>query len=100
MKIETMGDSARGRRAIPTVTDATSSILGRSTPRPYLAILTNGSAAVFQLERDGTFVIGRGEDVDINVEEPSVSRRHAALRIEADQAFVGDLGSSNGTWLN
>jgi ABC-type multidrug transport system ATPase subunit len=45
-------------------------------------------------------VIGRDPGVDILVESPGVSRRHAQITIQADQCTLEDLGSSNGTFLN
>src|SRR4051794_24492165 len=46
------------------------------------------------------FVVGRGCDVDPALSDVSVSRRHAAFRIEGDQPFVEDLRSRNGTLVN
>lgn len=45
--------------------------------------------------------IGRGPDADIDLEDCTVSRRHAELRIESDGVLVlRDLGSENGSTLN
>ncbi len=44
--------------------------------------------------------IGRGEDNDIVIADPSVSRLHAELRQEADGYVITDRGSSNGTRVN
>lgn len=44
--------------------------------------------------------IGRSPQTDICLDEPSVSRRHAALTISHDTLTVEDLGSSNGTFVN
>lgn len=46
------------------------------------------------------FIIGRDASCDIVINDPSVSRRHAELLIENNQAQVRDLGSSNGTMVN
>ena len=43
--------------------------------------------------------IGRGEDNDIVVRDPTVSRRHASVRKADDGLTWFDQGSSNGTWL-
>jgi pSer/pThr/pTyr-binding forkhead associated (FHA) protein len=43
---------------------------------------------------------GRGDENDIVVAEPSVSRVHADIRQEADRYVLHDRGSSNGTWVN
>lgn len=45
-------------------------------------------------------VIGRGAECNLRLSAPQVSRRHCFLRIGTDGAFVSDLDSSNGTWLN
>lgn len=45
-------------------------------------------------------VIGRGSAADIRVPDPTVSRRHASLRLEGTTAVLADLSSSNGTTLN
>lgn len=45
-------------------------------------------------------VIGRSSDCDVAIDVAAVSRRHAALVLDAGQFFVEDLGSRNGTILN
>ena len=49
-------------------------------------------------------VIGRGDDADIVLDDPGVSRRHAEIRVTADGphlvATLRDLGSTNGTFLD
>lgn len=48
---------------------------------------------------DGT-TLGR-EGCDVNLPDPEVSRRHAAIRAAAGGSFaIEDLGSSNGTFVN
>jgi pSer/pThr/pTyr-binding forkhead associated (FHA) protein len=45
--------------------------------------------------------IGRGDDMDVVIDNPSVSRRQAQIRLEADGRWlVEDLKSANGTSLN
>jgi hypothetical protein len=45
--------------------------------------------------------IGRGDDMDIVIDNASVSRKQAQIRREADGRWiVEDLGSANGTFLN
>ncbi|HKP59964.1 MAG TPA: FHA domain-containing protein [Polyangiales bacterium] len=44
--------------------------------------------------------VGRGDDVHLQFDDPSVSRRHAELRACGDQLIVEDLGSRNGTFVN
>jgi pSer/pThr/pTyr-binding forkhead associated (FHA) protein len=40
--------------------------------------------------------LGRGTDVDLRIDDPGVSRRHAEIRHGANTVIV-DLGSTNGT---
>jgi hypothetical protein len=44
--------------------------------------------------------IGRGESMDVVIDNVSVSRRQAEIREEAGAWTVRDLGSSNGTFVN
>jgi hypothetical protein len=46
------------------------------------------------------FVIGRGRDCDLVLDDPNVSRKHAELREEDGAWAVHDLGSTNGIKLN
>lgn len=48
----------------------------------------------------GVVFIGRAEDVDLRLQDESVSRRHAALRVGADRVTVEDLDSANGVFVN
>ena len=49
-------------------------------------------------------VVGRGNDADLRVNDPGVSRRHAEFRVTEDAAgprvSVHDLGSTNGVLVN
>ena len=48
----------------------------------------------------GANVLGRDEDVNVRIDAPSVSRRHARITIAAGEpASIEDLDSKNGTWL-
>jgi ribosomal protein L40E len=49
---------------------------------------------------DGDFVIGRGEDCQLVLDDSLVSRRHAVLRAHEDHVVVEDLGSRNGVRVN
>lgn len=44
--------------------------------------------------------IGRGDDCDFIVDEPTVSRHHAVLRRTPEGWRLSDVGSTNGTRLN
>ena len=63
-----------------------------------LAVIAGPEAGkIFQIERPRV-VIGR-HDADINVDDPEVSRQHAALEISNDRITLVDLGSTNGTFM-
>jgi class 3 adenylate cyclase len=48
----------------------------------------------------GVVTVGRGQDNDIVLESPRVSRYHARLDWTGSMYVLEDLGSKNGTWLN
>jgi hypothetical protein len=58
--------------------------------------LASGSA--FDLV--GGAVLGRGDAVDIHLEDPFASSRHARISWEGSTVMIEDLGSTNGTYLN
>jgi len=45
-------------------------------------------------------VIGRGTGSDIIVDDPAVSRMHAAIEFSESRFVLRDLGSKNGTFLD
>jgi len=47
----------------------------------------------------GENIVGRGLDDVIEIESPTISRRHARITV-GDSVTLEDLGSKNGTWLN
>lgn len=48
----------------------------------------------------GRLSIGRGNDCDLVLDEPEMSRRHALVETSAAGIWLRDLGSSNGTYVN
>jgi pSer/pThr/pTyr-binding forkhead associated (FHA) protein len=46
------------------------------------------------------FVIGRESDCHLPIPSPSVSRRHAQLRLQDGKWSIEDLRTRNGTWVN
>ena len=47
----------------------------------------------------GENVIGRGEDSDVVIDDPEVSRHHAKIVLGTDRTTIVDLGSKNGTFV-
>jgi S1-C subfamily serine protease len=66
-----------------------------------LIVLTGPAAERrIEVEAEQRFVIGRDDACNLTLDDTKVSRRHAYLQ-EVDGAVeVGDLGSSNGTFVN
>jgi len=53
----------------------------------------------FQLDSD-SMTIGRSGDVNILINEQSVSRQHARCHTNGQKTEIEDMGSSNGTYIN
>lgn len=49
--------------------------------------------------KQASIVVGRDESADVLIDNPSVSRRHAEIKLEDSGWVVEDLGSSNGTYF-
>ena len=76
--------------------------LSSSTHRnkPVLTVLT-GSASGQQFKVfKGAAVIGRAPNAEVRLEDDGISRTHARIRAETNRAWVEDMGSRNGTFLN
>ncbi|EIC69960.1 hypothetical protein S7W_08007 [Mycobacteroides abscessus M94] len=61
--------------------------------------LDDGSGRTYQL-REGTNVIGRGQDAQFRLPDTGVSRRHLEVRFDGHAALLSDLNSTNGTTVN
>ena len=67
-------------------------------PTPFLRIEDTG--AQFDLNDDVT-TVGRGAGVDVQLDDPTVSRLHAELVRRGPHVYIADLGlSTNGTRVN
>ena len=62
-------------------------------------IVKNGPLAGQRLRVIAPLTFGR-EDVDVLMDAPMVSRRHAVVRPLDGGLEIDDLGSTNGTWVN
>jgi pSer/pThr/pTyr-binding forkhead associated (FHA) protein len=49
---------------------------------------------------DGQNVLGSAPDADVQLNDPTVSGKHASLRYKDGKFYLVDLDSSNGTFLN
>jgi pSer/pThr/pTyr-binding forkhead associated (FHA) protein len=58
---------------------------------------TGKTLAIREFER--AYVIGRGKDCDLALEDDDASRRHVEVRKRGENLYVRDLGSKNGSKL-
>ena len=70
------------------------------TPQTEVLITVNGSERGRYLFAPGEYILGRDGDCHIPVEADLVSRKHAKLTLNFDNALIEDLGSSNGMQVN
>ncbi len=68
-------------------------------PAAITLYLEDGSNRTFQL-REGSNVIGRGQDAQFRLPDTGVSRRHVEIRWDGSVAMLTDLNSTNGTTVN
>ena len=77
--------------------------------RPSMPVAPPATAAPrFFLEIEGRmhpvshlpFVLGRGSDADLRLDDKGVSRRHLQLSMQGGAVVASDMGSTNGTLIN
>lgn len=75
--------------------------LARSAPRDLrLAVLEGASAGrVYHLEHE-TSLVGRGDFCDVQLPDPTVSRKHAELTWRGSEIAIADMGSTSGVLVN
>ncbi|MEP7326501.1 MAG: FHA domain-containing protein, partial [Gemmatimonadota bacterium] len=67
---------------------------------PSFRLVSIAGDQTYDLPADRTVVVGRAVTSDLAVIDPTISRRHAELRLTGDGVSVKDLESSNGTFIN
>src|SRR5262245_6766420 len=66
--------------------------------RLELAVFAGDTVAVYPLPERGEVTLGRAKENDIPIDDASVSRQHAVLRLGPPME-IEDLGSANGTMV-
>jgi hypothetical protein len=108
--LEPSDDLTTGRfrvrsKAISSVRNAAGDPTDTQVRRATATLVVNGES--LPLAPPG-IVIGRGNDADLRIDDPGVSRRHVEIRVEEPQdpadgsprITVLDLGSTNGVLVN
>jgi hypothetical protein len=65
--------------------------------RRVIVITSGGRVREFTQSR---LVLGRGKEADLRIDDPNVSRMHAAIYWNDGRLMIDDLGSTNGTMVN
>ncbi len=74
----------------------------RPGSRSYVLRFISGKyqGGEFPIAPEKQILIGRSSDLDMVLVEDMVSRKHARIAMQADQIWIEDLGSTNGTFVN
>ena len=93
------GQSAPSAFSARSAESATDSIFRPTSSRTELVLEVNGLR--HPLAPPG-FVIGRGTDADLRINDPGISRLHAEVKVHpaSGAAEIVDLGSTNGITVN
>jgi hypothetical protein len=109
ISLETSDELTTGRfrvrsKAISTVSNTGGDPTDTQVRRATATLVVNGEN--LPLSPPG-IVIGRGNDADLRIDDPGVSRKHIEIRVEdpqdpggAPRITVHDLGSTNGVSVN
>lgn len=83
-----------------TVVDPTTGAATGPLPGPALVVAAGPDAgATLSLPPGRWVTVGRDPSCDLVIADPSLSRRHARIRLDRDRVRVEDLASTNGvTW--
>jgi DNA-binding winged helix-turn-helix (wHTH) protein len=101
---EVLGDSSRGSKWIRTAHGFGYAFCGQASSRRSTRRTTIDEPACW-LEWGqrrfalgvGEHIVGRDAEVQVRLDAPTVSRRHAKLIVTTDRTSIEDLGSKNGT---
>lgn len=67
-----------------------------ASPSLELVVFLGNETRAYPLPDEGRISVGRAPESDVRIDDASISRRHAIVRID-EELSVEDLGSANGT---
>ena len=85
---------------VDEVTVTIDAAVARRLPRRFHLRMIKGVPAYGVYYVEGRARIGRSEESDVFLVDPSVSRTHAVVEVDGIEPIVRDLGSTNGTFVN
>ena len=68
--------------------------------QPLSPSADGGAVAALRLEAPREYMIGRANEADWQIMDPSMSRRHALVKVIDGEWYITDLGSRQGTQVN
>lgn len=83
-------------QAAPPIEDEKTRVTQVRVPARLVVLAEPTPGALFALPEQGSVRIGRGDELGIRIEHPSVSREHVEIERVGDRYRVRDLGSANG----
>ncbi|MEM7152288.1 MAG: sigma 54-interacting transcriptional regulator [Myxococcota bacterium] len=87
----------------PACSSTTAGTLSEARPRPRrlrcIALELDGGRRIAVPPRE-PLRVGKGPDIDLELDDRYVSGRHATVRLARDGVVVEDLGSKNGTYVD
>jgi pSer/pThr/pTyr-binding forkhead associated (FHA) protein len=86
--------------SLAPVTTASPMTKTRADSQPKLIISQGDSQPVTVELRDEYTHLGRADDNELPIPEPSISSRHCVFLLSGSDVIVRDLNSSNGTYVN
>ena len=84
------GGPASGATMVGSPTGSSLSLIAQSGPDAGRSFLLSSAQNL----------IGRDSSAQVMLSDPTVSRRHAIIRVEADRTTIADLGSQSGTHVD
>jgi diguanylate cyclase (GGDEF)-like protein len=73
---------------------------GERPVRHCLTVLTGAASGQVFKVKSGELVLGRAPASEVRLEDDGISRQHARVRSDNGRAWIEDLGSRNGTYVN